>query len=68
MLNLRLHELEHVVDVFVLAEATRTHANRTKNLLFEENKGLFERFLPKIRHVVVEGINIILASKNRNEC
>lgn len=54
MLNLRLHELEHVVDLFVLAEGTRTFSNQTKSLVFEENKRLFERFLPQIRHIVVD--------------
>jgi len=54
LLELRLHELSHVVDHFVLVEATHTHSNQPKLLYFEENKDRFREFLPKIIHIVVD--------------
>lgn len=54
LLEVRLHELDPVVDRFVLAEATRTHSNKPKPLHFQENRSRFERFLPKITHVIVD--------------
>jgi hypothetical protein len=53
LLELRLHELDSVVDRFVLVESTRSHSNQPKPLYFEDNKSQFERFLPKIEHIVV---------------
>jgi predicted O-methyltransferase YrrM len=54
LLELRLRELEDVVDWFVLAEAPVTHAGQAKPLYFAENKRAFRPWLDKIRHVVVE--------------
>lgn len=54
LLELRLHELNDVVDYFVLVEATRTHSNKDKPLFFDENKDRFKKFLPKIVHIVVD--------------
>jgi beta-1,4-mannosyl-glycoprotein beta-1,4-N-acetylglucosaminyltransferase len=54
LLELRLGELDPVVDFFVLAEATRTHSNRPKPLYFAENRGRFERFGRKLIHVAVD--------------
>lgn len=54
LLEIRLIELYDVVDVFVIAEGTVTHSGNKKPLYFEENKERFERFLPKIRHIIVE--------------
>ncbi len=54
LLEIRLNELDPVVDAFVIVEATQTHQGRPKPLYFQENKHLFEKFLPKIRHSVVE--------------
>lgn len=56
VLEIRLHELNPVVDLFVLAEATRTHSNQIKPLYFEENKARFGSFLPKIKHLVVDDL------------
>jgi beta-1,4-mannosyl-glycoprotein beta-1,4-N-acetylglucosaminyltransferase len=56
MLLLRLTELDHVVDTFVLVEATITHSGLPKSLFFQENKAMFEKFLHKIVHVVVEDL------------
>jgi beta-1,4-mannosyl-glycoprotein beta-1,4-N-acetylglucosaminyltransferase len=54
ILDIRLNELDHIVDKFVLVEANKTHSGHPKPLYFEENKHRFERFLHKIEHVVVE--------------
>jgi len=54
LLEIRLHELDKVVDKFVLVEATRTFQKNEKPLYFEENKTRFEPFLHKIEHVVVQ--------------
>ena len=52
MLEFRLTELDDVVDVFVICEATLTHAGAAKPLLFEQSLARYERWLPKIVHVV----------------
>lgn len=53
LLEIRLYELDSVVDKFVLVEATRTFTKKPKPLYFEENKQRFEKFLPKIVHIKV---------------
>jgi beta-1,4-mannosyl-glycoprotein beta-1,4-N-acetylglucosaminyltransferase len=54
LLEIRLNELDKVVDKFVLVEATRTFQKAPKPLYFAENKERFAKFLPKIEHVVVD--------------
>lgn len=54
LLEIRLNELDAVVDVFVLAEARHTFQKKPKDLVFEKNKDRFAKFLPKIRHVIVD--------------
>lgn len=54
LLEIRLNELDPVVDVFILAEARHTFQKKPKELVFEQNKHRFAKFLPKIRHVVVD--------------
>jgi beta-1,4-mannosyl-glycoprotein beta-1,4-N-acetylglucosaminyltransferase len=54
LLEIRLHELNDVVDRFVLLEGTVTFTNKKKKLYFEENKERFKKFINKITHVVVE--------------
>lgn len=54
LLEIRLNELNDVVDKFVLVEATRTFQKEPKPLYFEENKERFEPFLDKIIHIVVD--------------
>ena len=53
VLDIRLHELDSVVDKFVLVESTVTHVNKPKQLYFELNKDKYENFTKKIIHVVV---------------
>jgi beta-1,4-mannosyl-glycoprotein beta-1,4-N-acetylglucosaminyltransferase len=54
LLEIRLNELDNVVDFFVLVESSYTHQGKPKALLFEENKARFNQFLHKIIHVVVK--------------
>lgn len=56
ILELRLTELDSVVDRFVIAEATRTFSNEPKPLYFADNRERFARFLPKIVHVVIDDL------------
>lgn len=53
LLELRLNELNDVVDKFVLVEGERTWQNKDKELYFEKNKHIFDNFADKIIHVVV---------------
>ena len=54
LLEIRLNELNPVVDKFVLVEATKTFQKQPKPLYFEENKSRFKDFEDKIIHVVVD--------------
>lgn len=54
ILEIRLAELDPVVDVFVFAEATRTHTNKPKRLILQENLDRFEPWREKMRIVTVE--------------
>lgn len=54
LLELRLKELNSVVDKFVLVEATRTFQKKEKPLYFEQNKHLFKKYLHKINHVIID--------------
>ncbi len=54
ILDIRLHELDRVVDKFVLVESTMTHSCKPKPLHFNENKQLFAKFKDKIIHIIVE--------------
>jgi beta-1,4-mannosyl-glycoprotein beta-1,4-N-acetylglucosaminyltransferase len=71
MLDIRLHELDPVVDVFVLAEATHDFKGRPKPLFFDMLKSRYDCFLPRIRHVIVDDCPIqtlIDPSLWRDEC
>lgn len=54
LLDIRLNELDPVVDRFVLVEAAVTQRGQPKPLFFRDNRERFAKFLPKIEHVVVE--------------
>jgi len=53
LLEIRLHELSGVVDMFVLTEATLTHRGNEKPLYFEDNKSRFSDF--NIAHMIIDG-------------
>jgi beta-1,4-mannosyl-glycoprotein beta-1,4-N-acetylglucosaminyltransferase len=54
LLEIRLNELNDVVDYFVIVEGERTHQNKPKEMLFQKNIHKYEKFLPKIIHVIVD--------------
>jgi beta-1,4-mannosyl-glycoprotein beta-1,4-N-acetylglucosaminyltransferase len=56
LLEIRLNELDTLVDYFVITEAETTFSGNQKPLYFEENKEKFAKFLPKIVHQVVRDI------------
>ncbi len=53
LLEIRLNELDEVVDHFVIVDSDRTFTNRPKTGVFEENRHRFKRFEHKIIHVCV---------------
>ena len=52
ILELRLSILDQYVDTFILVESDVTHIGTPKELVFEQNKERFAKWLPKIRHIV----------------
>ncbi len=54
LLDIRLNVLNDVVDKFVLVEATQTHSGADKELYYQNNKHLFEKFNGKIIHIIVD--------------
>lgn len=56
LLEIRLNTLSDVVDCFVIAEATRTHRGKPKELFFEKNRARYSKFLNRIRYVVVDNL------------
>ncbi len=54
LLKMRLQELDEVVDHFVLVENIETQRVDLKPLYFNENRQLFEKYLNKIIHVIVD--------------
>ena len=56
ILEIRLHELDPVVFKFILVEATRTHSNEAKPLVYDMNRERFSAFKDKIIHIIVEDL------------
>lgn len=54
LLEIRLNILNDYVDKFVIVEATRTHANKPKDLVFQNNKKRFSAFMDKIIYVIAD--------------
>src|SRR3989338_10201209 len=54
LLKVRLDELYDSVDYFVLVESVETHRGNPKTLYFSENKHLFQPYLDKIIHIVLD--------------
>lgn len=52
LLEIRLNELDGIVDEFVLVESTLTFSGKPKPLYFNENKDKYEKFLHKIIHII----------------
>ena len=53
ILSIRLNELNEKVNFFILVEAEVTQSLLDKELFFEKNKHLYEKFLHKIIHVKI---------------
>ncbi len=53
ILRLRLQVLDPVVDRFIIEESTRTFSGEPKDLIFEQNKTLFQPYLHKIDYIPV---------------
>ncbi len=56
LLEIRLEELNEVVDYFVLVEARFTFQGKEKRFVFEDNKPRFQKFLHKIIHIKLDTI------------
>jgi beta-1,4-mannosyl-glycoprotein beta-1,4-N-acetylglucosaminyltransferase len=56
VLEIRLAELDPLVDHFVIVEATQTHTAKPKPLYYAENRKRYARYAHKIIHVVVEDL------------
>ena len=56
MLKFRLEYLYNTVDKFILVEATLTFAGNKKELYYNNNKHLFEKYNDKIIHIIVENL------------
>lgn len=54
VLDIRLAELNDVVDYFVIVESNFTHSGKPKPLHFKENEQRYAKYLPKIRHYVYD--------------
>jgi len=54
LLEIRLNELDDVVDKFVIVEANKTHSGISKEYFFRKNFKRYEKFLEKIICISVE--------------
>ncbi|PWU15564.1 MAG: hypothetical protein C5B45_02270 [Chlamydiae bacterium] len=54
LLKMRLEELNDHVDYFVLVESVETQSGDPKPLYFQENQHFFQKYLPKIKHIVID--------------
>ena len=56
MLKFRLDYLYDTVYKFILVESTLTHSGKTKELYYNNNKHLFEKYNDKIIHIIVDDL------------
>jgi beta-1,4-mannosyl-glycoprotein beta-1,4-N-acetylglucosaminyltransferase len=54
LLIYRFNLLNNIVDYFIIVESTHSFIGKKKNLVFNENKHLFEKFTNKIIHIIVD--------------
>lgn len=64
MLLFRLEYLYETVDKFVIAEATLTFSGNPKELYFENNKQLFEKYQDKIVHLIIDDLPTLQQSND----
>ena len=58
LLEIRLNELDGIVDFFVIIEGERTFQNKIKPLYYKNNKERFKKFENKIIHLVIDEKNL----------
>ena len=56
LLTYRLNILYPIVDYFIIVESTHTYIGKEKPLFFNENRNLFEKFMNKIIHIIVNDL------------
>jgi beta-1,4-mannosyl-glycoprotein beta-1,4-N-acetylglucosaminyltransferase len=56
MLELRLEELNPIVDKFIIVEADKTHTGKNKPFYFEENKNRFKKWSKKIKYIKIKNL------------
>lgn len=67
LLEIRLNELNDVVDKFVIVESTETFSKNSKPLYYHENKDRYSKFHDKIIHVIVDDAPEKLSTKTESE-
>ena len=63
ILEIRLNTLNEIVDKFIIAEATRDHAGKEKNLNFNIKK--FQKFKNKIEYLIIDDLPINVKSRKK---
>lgn len=57
LLDIRFHELNDVVDHFVLVECRESFTGKPQKLFYEENKSLFDKkFTDKVKHIILDSL------------
>lgn len=56
VLEIRLAELDALVDYFVIVESTRTFTAKPKPLYYADNRTRYDRYAHKIIHVIVDDL------------
>jgi beta-1,4-mannosyl-glycoprotein beta-1,4-N-acetylglucosaminyltransferase len=59
LLEFRLKELDEYVDYFVLVESKKAHSGNNKELYFDNNKNLFDKYLNKIIHIIDDDLESV---------
>jgi len=74
LLEIRMNILNDVVDYFVIVESTKTFSSKAKELIYQKNENLYNKFQDKIIHVVIDDtpdnflyINYIDSPKSEGE-
>ncbi|MFS3135216.1 discoidin domain-containing protein [Gluconacetobacter sacchari] len=72
ILELRLEELDSVVDYFVICEANETFVGKQKEMSFHQNREKFKKFLHKIIYVPVTDFpsphDVWVREEHQREC
>eukprot|EP00042_Codosiga_hollandica_P022111 m.79775 g.79775 ORF g.79775 m.79775 type:complete len:474 (+) comp50669_c0_seq1:54-1475(+) len=52
--DIRMAELNDVVEHFIILESNYTFGGTNKRLFFNESKSLYTKYLPKITHIIIQ--------------